>query len=147
MLETRPNDSESHTTETLRDHLQRVMEEWRISPVGITTDNASNISKAIKLLQNLDEDQKAVQYETFLPDDPELSADISPSDDDARADSGKIEIDHTLLSAILPVVHIRCFAHTLNLATQAALKLQSVSLNNMRIIVKYFCKSTLAGEF
>ena len=49
VLETRPTDSESHTAETLRDHLQRVMEEWRISPVGITTDNTSNISKAIKL--------------------------------------------------------------------------------------------------
>ena len=46
----------------------------------------------------------------------------------------------------MKIAHIKCFAHTLNLAAQKALSVSSESLANVRKVVKYFRKSALAGE-
>lgn len=141
LLETRPTECEAHTGDTLKAHLERVLEEWKISPVGITTDNASNITKAIRLLQNLDEDNDALHYETTIREDEEPCID---TDDQPFTD--QLPDEQLLTTLPMAMVHIRCFAHTLNLAAQQALKLNSTSLNNIRVIVKYFRKSTLAGK-
>ena len=42
------------------------MQEWSIYPSGITTDNASNVTKAMKLLQNLDDELLAYETEVGL---------------------------------------------------------------------------------
>lgn len=54
----------------------------------------------------------------------------------------------TLAVELLGVIHIRCYAHTLNLATQKSLKLPQVSrlLAKIRKIVTFFHKSTTAAE-
>ena len=45
----------------------------------------------------------------------------------------------------LSIAHIKCFAHTLDLAAQKALSVSSDSLANVQKVVKYFRKSALAG--
>ena len=64
-LETRPLGGAS-TAENLKSNLKRVMQEWSIYPSGITTDNASNVTKAMKLLQNLDDELLAYETEGDL---------------------------------------------------------------------------------
>ena len=78
-LETRPLGSAS-TAENLKSNLKRVMQEWSIYPSGITTDNASNVTKAMKLLQNLDDELLA--YET--EEGPSPFDDDSDYDDDSE---------------------------------------------------------------
>ena len=122
-LETKPLGGASNA-ENLKANINKVMREWAIQPSGITTDNASNITKAMKLLND---DDELLQYGESEDLELELAAD-----------------DEQLIH--LSIDHIKCFAHTLNLAAQKALSVSSDSLANVRKVVKYFRKSALAGE-
>ena len=90
---------QSHTSDNLLSYTQEVIKDWNLErglPIPITTDNASNITKAIR--------------------------------------EGRF-------------LHVRCFAHTINLAAQKGLSVKVVNdmLSHIRRIVKYFNKSCLAN--
>ena len=106
------------------------MQEWSIYPSGITSDNASNVTKAVKLLQNSD-DELLLAYDTKGGPSP-FYDDASDYDDNS---------EQLLQLSGMKIAHIKCFAHTLNIAAQKALSVSSESLANVRKVVKHFQKS------
>lgn len=96
-----------------------VLEEFEISQhlvVGITTDNARNLISGVSILQEEQETQSLISFEEDL---------------DGAVDS--------MSSGDVNMVHIRCAAHTLQLAVRDALESKKVSLDK----VVYYAKEAI----
>ena len=98
-----------HTGEKIREVVDKVLDEWGISPskvLATLTDNGSNMVAAFrpKLTNSSDDDDIELEDET----EPDIFTDL--------VDFEENEIDHEV--AFVALKRVSCFAHTLQLVVQ-----------------------------
>lgn len=132
--------SESHTANVLCSHLIGTCQKWGIIPKSTSHSVADGEAEGVG--ETADEWLDAEQHiaEELVSETP-LGVpvpNIYVTTDNAA------DITAAIRLANLP--HVPCFAHTLNLAVQKALKDLTTPLSRVRKLVAYFHKSTLASK-
>lgn len=137
--------TESHTASTLANHLLSTCKKWGIIP------NAAD--NAIATVAESAEDNDDESDQTHPVDGGQDSIDLDYYESDAISVPSNVKIFVTTdnasnISAAVretKLPHVRCFAHTINLAVQKCIKEFQAPLARIRKIVSFFHRSSLGS--
>jgi hypothetical protein len=135
----------SHTAVNLRKHIQYTLKEWEIISSEPTSDEMEETAPAeVACDTDVDDEDQALeeQQQEYFPFEEEDGGEITlPYNIQIFITTDNASnISKAVNESGLP--HVRCFAHTLNLAVQKGLEVASSHITRIRKVVGFFHRST-----